>query len=59
MEGTTVGELAYISWPKYSAWDLIPVLGSVTGTGIGSITLRVLARQSDVRELYRWLLLWQ
>lgn len=50
IEATIVGELAYLSWPKYSAWVMWAVLCGVTGSGIGSITLRALALESDVRQ---------
>lgn len=49
-ECTVVAELAYLSWPESPTWMMGLALCGITANGVGSITLRVLARTSHVRE---------
>lgn len=52
-EAAIVGELAYLTWPKYSAWIIWTVLCGVTGSGMCSITLRALVGRCEVCEASR------
>ena len=51
-EVTIVADLAYLSWPKYGAWMMGTGLCVVVATGVVSITLRILAKQSNVSKTH-------
>lgn len=51
-EVTILVDLAYLSWPRRAAWALWLVLSGVMASGIASVVLRIVARESDVRTSF-------